>query len=92
MHPEFFRIAATKTTDSVALLMLAQLERAAQELADAEASFPERINANKAKRGENPTKLPKAKKDQLGEFAQDQIDLEGSAILEALCYKVVTGI
>ena len=33
MNPEFFRIAATKTTDSVALLMLAQLERAAQELA-----------------------------------------------------------
>jgi hypothetical protein len=76
MNPEFFRIAATKTTDSVALLMLAQLERAAQELADADASFPERINANKAKRGENPTKLPKAKKGQLGEFAQDQIDLD----------------
>ena len=76
MNPEFFRIAATKTTDPVALAMLAQLLRAAQELADADASFPERINANMAKRGERPTKLPKAKKEQLGELARDQIDLD----------------
>lgn len=76
MNPEFFRIAATKTTDPVALPMLAKLERAAQELTNAEASFPERINANKAKRGEQPTKLTKAKKSQLGELAQDQVDLD----------------
>ena len=76
MNPEFFRIAATKTSDPVALAMLAQLEHAAQELVDAEAAFPERINANKAKRGEQPTKLRKAKKEQLSELAQDQIDLD----------------
>ena len=76
MNPEFFRIAATKTTDPVALAMLAQLQRAALELADAEASFPERINANKAKRGESPTKMPKAKREQLSELAQDQIGLD----------------
>ena len=76
MNPEFFRIAATKTTDSVALAMLAQLERASVELAVAEASFPARINANKAKRGERSTKLPKAKTEQIGELAQDQTDLD----------------
>jgi hypothetical protein len=76
MNPELFRIAATKTTDPAALAMLARLEHAARELADADASFPERISANKAKRGEPPTKLRKAKKEQLGELAQDQIDLD----------------
>lgn len=75
MNPEFFRIAATKTIDPVALALLADLEYIAQELADADALFPERINANKARRGESPTELRKAKKGQLGELAQDQIDL-----------------
>lgn len=78
MNPEFFRIAATKTTDLVALAMLEQLVRAAQELADAEAALPERINANKAKRGERPTKLSKAKKEQLGELAQDHLNLDAN--------------
>lgn len=76
MNPEFFRIAATKTIDPEALALLARMEHVAQELTDADASFPERINANKAKRGELPTKLRKAKKEQLGELAQDQVDLD----------------
>ncbi len=76
MNPEFFRIAATKTTDPVALAMLAHLEQLSQELAQADALFPERMAANKAKRGEPPTKLRKAKKEQLGELAQDQMDLD----------------
>jgi hypothetical protein len=76
MNPEFFLIAATKTTDPVALTLLGELERFARELADADASFPERINANKAKRGEAPTKLSTARKQQLGELARDQIDLD----------------
>ncbi len=76
MNPEFFRIAATKTTHPAALGMLAGLEKLAQELATAEASFPERINANKAKRGEKPTKLPRRKTEELKELEQDQIDID----------------
>jgi len=76
MNPKFFRIAATKTTDPAALGMLAGLENLAQELATAEASFPERINANKAKRGEKSTKLPRRKAEELKELEQDQIDID----------------
>ncbi len=76
MNPEFFRIAATKTTDPVAHEMLAGLEKLAHELVTAEALFPERINANKAKRGESPTKIPRKKAEELKELEQDQIDID----------------
>lgn len=76
MSPKFFRLAATKTTDPVALDMLAELEQLAHALATVEASFPERINANKAKRGESPTKLSRKKADDLRALDQDQIDID----------------
>lgn len=76
MNSEFFRIAATKTADPLALEMLANMVRLAHELESADASFAERINANKAKRGEPPTKLSKPQKRHLSELAQDQIDLD----------------
>lgn len=75
-HPEFFRIAATKTSDPKALEMLARLTSAAEALALADAAFADRINANKAKRSESPTKLGKAKRQQLEQLAQDQLDLD----------------
>ncbi len=76
MNPLFFHIASTKTTNPAASKMLAHLEHTAQKLADAEASFPERINTNKAKRGETPTKLRKTKKQQLSGLEQDKTDLD----------------
>lgn len=76
MNPEFFRIALAKTSDPVALALLDQMEHAAMALAAADAAFPERMNANKAKRGEHPTQLSKSRKQQLAALAQDKIDLD----------------
>lgn len=76
MNPIFFRLAAGKTTDPVALAMLAELERITQALAQAEATFVDRINANKIRRGEGPTRLSRARAAQLQELSEDQIDIE----------------
>ena len=76
MVPKFFRIAAIKTTDLVALGMLAKLEKLAQALALVEALFPERINVNKTKRGESPTELSRSKVEELTELKRDQIDID----------------
>lgn len=76
MNPHFFRIAATKTTDPDALSMLSELAQLAHALVMAEATFPERINANKAKRGERPTKLPRKTTEMLDALAKDQIDTD----------------
>lgn len=76
MKAAYVRIARSKTADAAALAAIEEIEAAARAFEAAEASFPERINANKALRGEAPVKLSKAKRAQLDELANDQIDID----------------
>ncbi len=48
----------------------------AEALACVEAGFETRINASKAARGEGPTKLSRAKREQLDELSNDQKELQ----------------
>ncbi|MBF0103002.1 MAG: hypothetical protein HQK77_19060 [Desulfobacterales bacterium] len=76
MNPNYFQIAATKTTEPQAIELLMELKQLAQELSASEMKFPERINANKARRSEKPTKLSRSDAALLKNLEQDMIDLE----------------
>ena len=78
MKPEFIRIASSKANDPGMLDALTRIEALAAHYEDGEKTFPARINENKARRGEAPTKLRKAKRDQLEELAKDQAELDAS--------------
>ena len=60
------------------LTALARIETLASHYEDGERAFASRISENKAKRGEPPTKLRKAKREQLDELAKDQVELDAS--------------
>lgn len=80
MKAAFVRIAISKTSDPRALAALADVEAAAQAFEDADASFVDRINANKALRGEPPTKLGRSKRAQLDALADDQANMDRDLI------------
>lgn len=80
MKAAFVRIARSKTSDPGALAALADVEAAAQAFEDAEASFPDRINAGKALRGEPPTRLSRGKRAELDELANDQANIDRDLI------------
>jgi hypothetical protein len=48
----------------------------AETLARIEAAFEAKINASKAARGEGPTKLSRAKREQLNELSEDQQEVQ----------------
>lgn len=96
MKATFVRVAIAKASDPIDLAALQNVEAAARALEHAEASFEDRINANKALRGESPTMLSRGRQTQLDGFTADQIEsdrelteqlsrLESSyAVIEAL--------
>jgi hypothetical protein len=76
MRPAYFRIAAAKTGDADAIERLRELQSLAEEFTRAETSFPERIEAVKARRGEAPVRLRKSQREQLTELEHDSRELE----------------
>jgi hypothetical protein len=75
------RIAITKasTPEEVRVLEIALAK--ADALGQIEGAFESKINASKAARGEGPTKLPRAKREQLSEFADDQAALQAQQLV-----------
>ena len=97
MTPEQFQIAVSNSTDSNAKSMLSDIAPVFDRVCELNDSFPDRINANKASRGEAPTKLSKRKREELAGYERDAVDLdqtlandyralEGSSIVHAMSY------
>ena len=101
MSPEQLEIAIANTADPEAKSMLVELAPTFEKVCQLNQGFPARINANKASRGEAPTKLPKRKREDLAAYDQDAIDLErkltndyrtlaGSSIIHSMSYALET--
>jgi len=75
------RIAIAKASAPDELRALEVALAKAEALSRIEAAFETKINASKAARGEGPTKLSRAKREQLGEFADDQKELEAQQLV-----------
>ncbi|HKQ30131.1 MAG TPA: hypothetical protein VJS66_02500 [Burkholderiales bacterium] len=71
MHETLVEIAVTKARSPVEREVLSQLVKLATELSAFEATFESRINANKAQRGEKPTKLRSVKQQDLNQYDKD---------------------
>lgn len=80
MKAAFIRIALSKTSDPNGLETLREIESAAQAFENADTSFIDRINANKALRGESPTQLSQNERAQLDELAHDQAALDADLL------------
>ena len=53
----------------------------AEALGRIEAAFEAKINASKAARGEGPTSLSRAKREQVNDFANDQAELQAQQLI-----------
>ncbi len=71
MLQALIKLAISKSADEREKAALEAVWRAADALDEADRSFPDRINANKALRGELPTKLSAAKRAQIDRYAAD---------------------
>ena len=80
------QVAFTKANTGQEQRLLKGLVALATRLDRVEADFERKINANKALRGEAPTKLTRAKREQLAQLAVDERELEAEQLvhLEAL--------
>ncbi len=76
MNPNYFAIAAAKIRHPEALALLEALQNTAQLLRDCESTLPQRINVNKATRGEASVVLSTSEQNMLAGLAQDQAELE----------------
>lgn len=80
MKAAFIKIAQAKTVDLRELELLRAIETRARAFEEAQASLPDRITANKASRGEAPTRLSRGERAQLAELAQDQTELDADLL------------
>ena len=69
------QIAIAKTTSPEELDLLSEISKLADTLDALESSFEERINSNKALRGEKPTRLTRSKKTEIDQYKKDADDL-----------------
>ena len=68
----YFRIAAEKAKTPSARAALEALAELAASYEEADDSFPERINASKAARGERPTKVSQSMREHLSSLEDDR--------------------
>ncbi|MBU3055934.1 hypothetical protein [Pseudomonas indica] len=80
MKAAFIRIAQGKATGTAVLSALDDIRQAAQAFEEAEATFPARIAALKAPRGESPVKLSAARRAQLAELDADRIAMDADLL------------
>lgn len=76
MNPEQLHIAIEKAPSSEAKAALIAIESLFLDVVEFEASFKQRIEDSKKARGEGPTKLRKAKREEIAHYEQDAIELE----------------
>jgi len=75
MFERYIELAASKAATDEELTTLRQIIVIASELDVQERTFETRINANKAARGEDPTKLSKAKREEIDQYAADATEM-----------------
>ena len=82
MFSPALRIAIGKASAPEEVRALENALAKADALARIEAAFEAKINASKAARGEDPTRLSRAKREQLSDFANDQSALQAQQLVE----------
>jgi hypothetical protein len=78
MNIEQLRIAIRNTNDPGARRDLEQLAGAFEAVCELNRTFGDRVNASKVARGEGPTKLRKAKREEVAEYEKDYLESEQS--------------
>ncbi len=76
MYKRYIELAASKAATDEELEVLRSIIDIASELDEQELTFEARINANKAARGESPTRLSKAKLQEIDQYATDAMEIE----------------
>lgn len=82
MISPFVRIAATKARSAAEREALDCIVSLAERLDELELGFETRINASKARRGEGPTKVSSARREQLQQLAADEKQLEAEQLVQ----------
>jgi hypothetical protein len=80
MFAPALRIAIAKTDGAVSSDSLALALVDAESLERIESEFESKINSSKAKRGEKPTKLPKARQAQVNQYAADAASFQAEQL------------
>jgi hypothetical protein len=75
MFARYIEVAAAKASSEDELESLRAIQAAASRLDEQERTFEARINASKAARGEGPTKLSKAKRQEVDQYAADAAEM-----------------
>jgi hypothetical protein len=81
MFSSALRIAIAKAPAPAELRALETALAKADALSNIEVAFEAKINASKAARGEGPTRLSRAKREQLSDFAVDQAELQAQQLV-----------
>jgi len=80
MFRPFVELAISKASSDSEIAALNHVLEAATVLDEEERTFGNRMNANKALRGEGPTKLSKRKRSEVGSYAADANELEAQQL------------
>jgi predicted nucleic acid-binding Zn-ribbon protein len=75
MFSRYIEVAAAKASSEEERESLRAIQAAASRLDEQERTFEARINASKAARGEGPTKLSKAKRREVDQYAADAAEM-----------------
>jgi hypothetical protein len=81
MFAPALRIAMTKASTLEQSRALEVALAKAEILARVAAAFEEKINASKAARGEDPTRLSRARREQLNGFSKDEAELQAQQLV-----------
>jgi hypothetical protein len=103
MNSRQLQLAIENTADAEARTFLERIEPVFEKVCALDNTFIERVNASKGARGEEPTKLRKAKREEVDGYASDAKEAEenltrdfamlpGASIVWALCYGLDTDI
>jgi hypothetical protein len=82
MFESYIKIAESKAATDKEAALLREICAVASELDEQERSFEERINQSKAARGEGPTKLSKAKRKEVDQYAADAAEMANEQLTE----------
>lgn len=82
MFERYIQLAVSKTTTDEELAALHPIVAIASELDKQERTFEARINASKAARGEGPTKVSKAKRQEIDQYAADAMEMAAEQLKE----------
>ena len=76
MSPAFIQIAMSRADTVEVVDLLTEMERLARDLWEFESTFEERINANKALRGDKPSQLGKKRREELKDYEKDAAEID----------------